>query len=345
MAAKMGAVGHRLLRSPAEQARLVADYLAGSLAKDLVARFGVCANTVTKVLRRHGVTDCKSRAGFRQKRRHAVATDYFRSIDTEAKAYWLGFLCADGHVSKAETWVEVGLAACDADHLRKLCDAIAPTAQLREMRKNGFSGTPAFKVQINSRELCRDLIRQGVTRPGVPRHPPPGLPPELVRHYLRGLFDGDGCIFRGGTIYGTFQWRMGICGTLPCVEMFRRFSRTVTGTGARIVGPKHGIYYHNTGGNTACRALATALYEDSAVSLVRKRILYEQLCREYTPRPLLPPVVIDGVRLTVVQAARLIGIHPTTLATRLRAGWPVADALSLPAGQPHSTGKRLLVRT
>lgn len=42
---------------------------------------------------------------------------YFENIDTEEKAYWLGFLYADGYVNANEDKIELCLAEKDFHHL------------------------------------------------------------------------------------------------------------------------------------------------------------------------------------------------------------------------------------
>lgn len=43
----------------------------------------------------------------------------FENIDTEEKAYWLGFLYADGCVGSKESKVELSLAEKDLRHMEK----------------------------------------------------------------------------------------------------------------------------------------------------------------------------------------------------------------------------------
>lgn len=50
---------------------------------------------------------------------------YFKFIDTKEKAYWLGFLCADGYISKTKYGkLGIGLSVKDKVHLIKFCQAI-----------------------------------------------------------------------------------------------------------------------------------------------------------------------------------------------------------------------------
>lgn len=43
----------------------------------------------------------------------------FENIDNEEKAYWLGFLYADGSVGSTDYRVELGLAEKDLEHIKK----------------------------------------------------------------------------------------------------------------------------------------------------------------------------------------------------------------------------------
>ncbi len=62
------------------------------------ATLGVGVSTLGRLLRKHGAMRMRGP-------RHKIAfnEDYFATIDTEAKAYWLGFIYADGNVRKNKT--------------------------------------------------------------------------------------------------------------------------------------------------------------------------------------------------------------------------------------------------
>ena len=121
--------------------------------------------------------------------RNTLIKDIFRQIDTEEKAYWLGFLYADGYVSKYNQ-VEVSLALKDKNHLEKLKVFI-------NTNTNIITDDHRCRLLFCSKELVNDLASLGcvnnksliLTFPTKEQ-----VPQELLRHFLRGYVDGDGCL-------------------------------------------------------------------------------------------------------------------------------------------------------
>nr|DAG90196.1 MAG TPA: endonuclease [Crassvirales sp.] len=56
--------------------------------------------------------------------------DFFSVIDTEEKAYWLGFLYADGFISASGNTVGLSISLKDIDHLKKYNNALNYTKGL-----------------------------------------------------------------------------------------------------------------------------------------------------------------------------------------------------------------------
>lgn len=121
--------------------------------------------------------------------RNTLIKDIFHTIDTEEKAYWLGFLYADGYISKYNQ-VEVSLALKDEDHLIKLKKFINTNTKI-------IKDDYRCRLLFCSKELVKDLANLGcvnnksliLTFPTEEQ-----VPQELLRHFLRGYVDGDGCL-------------------------------------------------------------------------------------------------------------------------------------------------------
>ena len=121
--------------------------------------------------------------------RNTLIKNIFHQIDTEEKAYWLGFLYADGYVSKYNQ-IEVSLALKDEEHLEKLKKFV-------NTNTNIFKDDHRCRLLFCSKELANDLASLGcvnnksliLTFPTEEQ-----VPQKLLRHFLRGYVDGDGCL-------------------------------------------------------------------------------------------------------------------------------------------------------
>lgn len=135
-------------------------------------------------------------AGRRRPSAYSLDVDFFENIDSEEKAYILGLLSADGYVDRTGKWVAIALQERDEHILVDLKRAINSSAPIRcKTSVGGFAGSKPQKVlTLSSRKLVVDLARFGV----VPRKSYtityPVIDPNLDRHFIRGIVDGDGHI-------------------------------------------------------------------------------------------------------------------------------------------------------
>lgn len=121
--------------------------------------------------------------------------DYFEVIDTEDKAYWLGFIYADGNINKAKSTLRINLQGRDNLHLAKLNKSIQGNFHVRLFdEKHGDKTYPMCQILIYSTKMANDLIDKGVFPSKTDKITFPNLPNDLVRHFIRGYFDGDGSI-------------------------------------------------------------------------------------------------------------------------------------------------------
>ena len=120
--------------------------------------------------------------------------DYFEVIDTEPKAYWLGFMAADGCVRNCShsKWIfSINQAVKDVHHIQKFKEAIEATNPIYYQNKTNS----AVRLRINSKKTCLDLIDKGIVpNKSLILEPPKNVLQNLIRHWIRGYFDGDGCI-------------------------------------------------------------------------------------------------------------------------------------------------------
>lgn len=129
--------------------------------------------------------------------------EYFKSIDTESKAYWLGFIYADGWITKNSNtnsgYLGIQLKKSDADHLRKFnkdIDGNYPISFGEKICHIGDNNklNHYCLIRIYSINMVNDLFNQGVNFNKSYNITFPCIQENLIKHFIRGFFDGDGCV-------------------------------------------------------------------------------------------------------------------------------------------------------
>lgn len=218
--------------------------------------------------------------------RYKLDRDYFEVIDTEEKAYWLGFIMADGCVthsySKAsETYQEkrydrltITLAKKDYDHLIKFAKDIGYSGIVETGESFNFGKTHEYaRLRITSVKLCTDLINKNVYPKKSGKEEPFELPDKLKKHYLRGYFDGDGyfSIYKR-KIDNHFSSEFGFLGSFEMIKYFKNYLKEKgLNTKATINSFGEEIYIFKTGGYDVMKKLYDIIYKDSSVFLERKK--------------------------------------------------------------------------
>lgn len=158
-----------------------------------VARtLGVNPKTVLNNLKKHGI---KCKVGSQGARKHRFNEDYFKLIDSQDKAYWLGFLMADGCVYKGSDEhsmrLQINLQLRDIKHLESFQKSIGSNYKIQE---KSVGNSEAALLKVNSTQMCEDLISHGMIRRKTLRVEYPNIEDKFNSHFIRGYFDGDGCI-------------------------------------------------------------------------------------------------------------------------------------------------------
>jgi intein-encoded DNA endonuclease-like protein len=130
-------------------------------------------------------------------RKYTINESYFDNIDTQEKAYILGFLFADGYNDEKKKSVHLTLQERDSEILTKINSLIGSNKPLRFIKKD--IGQNAVSLNIENKHISEQLAKLGtVQRKSLILQFPNHLDKKLHRHFIRGYFDGDGSISRSG---------------------------------------------------------------------------------------------------------------------------------------------------
>lgn len=156
-------------------------------------------------------------------RKYTLDENFFSVIDTEKKAYWLGFIFADGSVTirkkgLGQAILQIKLDSKDVNHLKQFHLDIGTDKLVKYYSmQTEYSQVEYVQSGLISNKLVEDLINKGcVPRKSLVLKWPTGLSEELSHHFMRGYFDGDGSIFetKQKTKYGIWKHPgITICGT------------------------------------------------------------------------------------------------------------------------------------
>lgn len=124
-----------------------------------------------------------------QNRVHDVNTSYFAEIDTPQKAYWLGFIVADGsirHPREDIYYTDFELAIADKETVQRFADDIGYGKILIDGRR--------ARCNVNNISFTKNLLKLGVCPNKTGHEVFPSLSKDLIRYFILGFFDGDGSI-------------------------------------------------------------------------------------------------------------------------------------------------------
>lgn len=137
---------------------------------------------------------------------YSVNHSIFNNIDSEEKAYWLGFLFADGHIRKRKNKnifeLKLKISIKDEMYLQKFknfLDSTHPITHLisKVKYRNHYSISECVSLSIYSKQIFDDLNRLGCTPNKSTRISKPNIIEKYYNHFIRGYFDGDGCVSMG----------------------------------------------------------------------------------------------------------------------------------------------------
>lgn len=251
-------------------------YNDGSYTMSMICEiFGVSKFKIRTLLKNNGVISKTSK-------KYNYNDNIFENIDNEEKSYWLGFLYADGYVRKRKgigSELKLKLSIKDKEHLIKFKQFISSDINIPlvyEENKN----SKCYKISINSNKIVNDLINKGcINKKTRVIKFPDFLDNELIPHFIRGYFDGDGSIsFSNKQICLNF-----VSGSINFLkDLAKELANETNCKEANLVGSSNNFKYIQFSAKDDLYKLYDYLYKKSNFHMDRKFDKYTYIIENYS---------------------------------------------------------------
>lgn len=202
-------------------------------------------------------------------------------INTEEKAYWLGFFYADAYNNEKLGRIVIELQGRDKEHLYKCAQFFGQPREpfIQYKNKGKFI---SYRLELNSKHLTKILAEKGCRQAKSFNIVFPNwLDLNLTKHFIRGYFDGDGGLHISKS---ENQMNIQITSTKEMIKSLQKILKETTQCNTYISHPER--YTDNTwrldsGGSRQVKRFLDWIYEDATIYLDRKYELFKSYCENH----------------------------------------------------------------
>lgn len=208
-------------------------------------------------------------------RKNIIQEDFF-SKNNPQSFYWAGFIAADGCIYVKDNkykQLRIELSSKDYEHLLKFKKAICFTGDIYLTKRK------SSLMVINSKNIFNDLSRFGIVQNKtlIYEIPMDILSNKHINHFLRGYFDGDGCLSRSLSKNEYIsQMNFNVVGTKKFINQFSYILEKECNIGVKQARNVKNIFSLSFGGNNIVKNITDFLYKQSNdnIRLNRKYNIY-----------------------------------------------------------------------
>lgn len=213
-------------------------------------------------------------------RKYNFNENYFEKIDTEDKAYFLGFIAADGCIinssEKYRYMVCLKLHKKDKHILESFIKSIDSKQNIWCSKKRDMC-----EIRFSSKKLINDLANLEILEKKTFTIKYPEIDIKFEKDFLRGYFDGDGCIRinvdkRDGSKRGDLRI---VSGSMDILNKINERMNNLFDTNInKLYGPKNRKYkFIGWAGMTDIEKIYHGLYDNANLFLERKKIIFDEV--------------------------------------------------------------------
>jgi len=265
-ATRIGVVHLRKIQSNEDEQRVILDYQSGMTLIQIANKFGTSTIPIRKILKQNNIP---FRTNSESHKKHHCNENFFETIDSEAKAYFLGFILADGSIGDygtAAKKLRITIHNQDREILVKLLQCLDSDHKINDKPSH-------CSLEIRNNKLCSDLAKYDI----VPRKTFIAKwvdleNTELQWHLVRGLNDGDGGFYSQDSEGGCHS--LDITGTMDVLSGCQEFLISECNVNRTKISPRNKdktIFRMRYNGNNQMSKIIPKMYANATIFLTRKK--------------------------------------------------------------------------
>lgn len=230
--------------------------------------------------------------GTHYNKKHSCNDSFFEIIDSEKKAYWLGYLFADGYNNENKSTVSFSQSEPQEEMVYRFKEDLEATqpisisnSRTNVIRGKEITSKPSHGIKIISKQLSEDLAKHGCTQAKTFTTKFPSIPEQFRNHFIRGYFDGDGSVTNVKNTTDT-KAQFNIIGTLELLQGIQN-ELVKCGLNRIKISPARKdskVYQLVYGGIENVKKFYSYLYENSTLYLPKKKNIFESVLKLYKDR-------------------------------------------------------------
>ena len=161
--------------------------------KEIAEIFGISQSRVADILKRNDAPkQKKSRLNMSKLK---LDVNYFQNINSNEKAYWLGYICADGSINRNNN--KLNLTSKDEEVIIKFKQDLMSEHKITNSSyfdKRTNKTYYRYTIQISNELFVKNLNNLGITNLKSDLLEFPNIDEKYYNYFIAGLFDGDGSL-------------------------------------------------------------------------------------------------------------------------------------------------------
>lgn len=213
----------------------------------------------------------------------------FDSINSEESAYVLGFYVADGCITNNR--IAFSISEKDFDTLQAIQQILSSNSNIQHYperhNKQGYTCYPMCHFAVSSKHICEKLTEYGLGKQKtyLSKSIVNIVPKEYMWHFIRGYFDGDGCvsasnikrIIKGKTYkYWNVNWTI-ISHDKNILEELQEFISNSIESPILLYPEKRGNYLMGTHTKHILPKIFEKLYDNATIYMSRKYLKFKNI--------------------------------------------------------------------